>query len=71
MAGSINSFNEYVWKPIVTETLKLTLKTIVTVETEQEAIRVKEWCKVNGHGVKLFENNRDPFYDRWVCSISQ
>jgi hypothetical protein len=71
MAGSINNFNEYVWKPIVAETLKLTLKTIVTVETEQEAKRVKEWCKVNGHSVKLFENNRDPFYDRWVCSISR
>jgi hypothetical protein len=69
MAGSINNFNEYIWKAIVEETLKLTVKTLVTVETEKEAGRVKGWCIAKGREVKLFENNRDAFYDRWVCSI--
>jgi hypothetical protein len=70
MAGSMNDFNEYVWKPIVEETLKLTVETLVTVETEKEAERVKRWCLAAGREVKLFENNRDAFYDRWVCSIT-
>jgi hypothetical protein len=70
MAGSINDFNEYVWRPIVEETLKLTFETLVTVETEKEAKRVKGWCIAKGRSVELFENNRDAFYDRWVCSIS-
>ncbi|MGD0817131.1 MAG: hypothetical protein ABR986_01880 [Methanomassiliicoccales archaeon] len=69
MAGSINNFNEYIWKAIVEETLKLTVKTLVTVETEKEAGRVKVWCIAKGREVELFENNRDAFYDRWVCSI--
>jgi hypothetical protein len=71
MAGSINDFNEYIWKVIVHETLKLTAETIVTVETEKEAVRVKGWCTAKGRDVRSFENNRDPFYDRWVCSIRQ
>jgi hypothetical protein len=70
MAGSINNFNEYIWKAIVDETIKLTDAIIVTVETEKEAERVKGWCASIGKIVKMFENNRDPFYDRWVCSIS-
>ncbi len=71
MAGSINNFNEYIWKAIFDETLKLTVKTLVTVETEKEAVRVKGWCTGRHLDVKVFENNRDAFYDRWVCSISQ
>ncbi len=70
MAGSINNFNEYVWKAIVQETLKLTSMTLITVETKNEAERVKGWCVPKGRDVNLFENDRDPFYDRWVCSIS-
>jgi hypothetical protein len=70
MAGSMNDFNEYVWRPIVEETLRLTGETLVTVETEKEAERVKRWCVAQGREVRMFENNRDPFYDRWVCVIS-
>jgi hypothetical protein len=70
MAGSLNNFNEYVWKAIVGETLKLTIETLVTVETRQEAERVKGWAAAKDRDVKLFENDRDAFYDRWVCSIS-
>ena len=70
MAGTINNFNEYVWRAILGETLKLTVETLVTVETQKEAERVKGWCTAKGRVVNLFENNRDAFYDRWVCSIS-
>jgi hypothetical protein len=70
MAGSMNDFNEYVWRPIVEETLRLTGETLVTVETEKEAERVKRWCLAQGREVRMFENHRDPFYDRWVCVIS-
>jgi hypothetical protein len=70
MAGSVNNFNEYVWKAIVEATLELTVETLVTVETRGEAERVKGWCLTKGRSVDLFENDRDPFYDRWVCSIS-
>ena len=69
MAGSINDFNEYVWKVIFDETLKLTKEVLVTVETENEANRVKGWGAARGRKVELFENDRDPFYDRWVCSL--
>jgi hypothetical protein len=69
MAGSVNDFNEYVWKAIAEETLKLTPETLVTLETEKEAVRVKGWFASKGLKVELFENCRDPFYDRWVCSI--
>lgn len=70
MAGSVNDFNEYVWRPIVEETLKLTCETLVTVETQREAERVVRWCNAQGREVRMFENNRDPFYDRWVVTIS-
>ena len=70
MAGSINDFNEHTWRSITEETLKLTAKTLVTLETEKEAERVKRWCIAKGRTVDLFENNRDAFYDRWVCSIT-
>jgi hypothetical protein len=69
MAGSINNFNEYVWRAIFDETLKLTEEALVTVETEKEAERVKGWATAKGRKVDMFENDRDPFYDRWVCSI--
>jgi hypothetical protein len=48
----------------------LTCETLVTVETEKEAERVRRWCVAQGREVRMFENNRDPFYDRWVCTIS-
>ncbi len=70
MAGTLNNFNEHVWKAIVWETLKLTAETLISVETQQEAERVKGWAVAKNREVRLFENNRDAFYDRWVCSIS-
>lgn len=70
MAGSINDFNEYLWRAITEETLKLTEVTLVTVETKKEAERVKGWGVAKGRKVDVFENDRDAFYDRWVCSVN-
>jgi hypothetical protein len=70
MAGSINDFNAHMWKMIVYELLVLTEDTLATVGTEKEAELVRLWCLGKGRKVEVFENERDPFYDRWVISSS-
>jgi hypothetical protein len=42
---------------------------LITVGTEAEAARVKGWCA--GRDVEVFENRRDPIYDRWCCVARQ
>jgi hypothetical protein len=64
MAGKIAEFNSFLWKQIIQRTLLLSETTLITVETEMEARMVEPWCE--GRKVKVFENERDPFYDRWV-----
>jgi hypothetical protein len=64
MAGKIAEFNSFLWKQIIEKTLKLSKRTLVTVETEMEARAIVPWCA--GRKVEVFENERDPFYDRWV-----
>lgn len=65
MAGKIGEYNSFLWRGIIQETLALSRETLITVETKEEAEMVKSWCKP-GRKVELFENERDPFYDRWV-----
>jgi len=67
MAGEIYSYNAGLWKPIVTGLLALTDEALITVGTEAEAARVEEWCAGEGRDVRVFENGRDPIYDRWCC----
>lgn len=67
MAGEIYTYNTDLWKPIVTELLSLTDETLITLGTEAEAARVREWCTGQGREVEVFENQRDPIYDRWCC----
>jgi hypothetical protein len=64
MAGKIGDFNSFLWKQIIERTLQLSENTLITVETEMEARMVEPWC--GGRKVEVFENERDPFYDRWV-----
>jgi len=64
MAGKIGDFNSFLWKQIIQQTLLLSKTTLITVETEMEARMVGPWC--DGRKVEVFENTRDPFYDRWV-----
>ena len=67
MAGEIYSYNTGLWEPIITGLLALTDETLITVGTEAEAARVEGWCKEEGRDTEVFENQRDPIYDRWCC----
>lgn len=69
MAGTINDFTASMWKLILEELLALSSETLVTVETEREADMVSSWAREVDSTVEKFENDRDPFYDRWVCLI--
>jgi len=66
MAGNISNFTAPMWKAILGELFALTQESLITVETRQEAEMVKLWALGDGKKVELFENERDPFYDRWV-----
>jgi hypothetical protein len=66
MAGSINDFNGFIWKQVTEQMLTLCQKLLVTTETENEAKMVLGWCKAFGRGGRMLENQRDPFYDRWI-----
>jgi hypothetical protein len=64
MAGKITDFNSFLWRQIIKQTLDLSKSTLVTVETEREARMVAPWCEKRK--VEVYENDKDPFYDRWV-----
>ena len=70
MAGSISTHTAYIWKDIIEELIEQCQNIIVTVESVQEAGIVKEWAELSGRKTKLMENERDGFYDHWVCLIS-
>ena len=67
MAGEIYSYNAGLWEAIIAALLALTDETLVTVGTEAEAARVEGWCTGQGRDAEVFENRRDPLYDRWCC----
>ena len=67
MAGEIYSYNTDLWESIITGLLALTDETLITVGTEAEAARVEGWCREEGRSAEVFENQRDPIYDRWCC----
>jgi hypothetical protein len=67
MAGEIYSYNASLWEGIITGLLNLTGEALITVGTEAEAARVEGWCAGQGQDAGVFENRRDPIYDRWCC----
>ena len=67
MAGEIYSYNAALWKSILTGLLALTDATLITVGTEAEAALVEGWCTEEERDTEVFENRRDPLYDRWCC----
>lgn len=68
MVGEIYSYNTALWRSIIANLLALTDETLITVGTEKEAARVEEWCtREGGRTTEVFENRRDPLYDRWCC----
>jgi hypothetical protein len=69
MFGEIHEFNAGMWEQITTELIMLTDRSLITTGTEQEAVRISQWAHTCGVQTAIFENKRDPIYDRWVCSI--
>lgn len=67
MFGQMYNYTKDVWQPIVEELAGVTEKTMITVATEEEAGWVKEWAAGVDRSLEIFENERDPIYDRWVC----
>ena len=69
MAGTIVDQTGPMWREILVQMMTLTDESLVTVETEKEVNMVRSWAKSELLNTKVFENERDPFYDRWVCLI--
>jgi hypothetical protein len=67
MLGAVYPFTADLWHQIVDELLYLTRETVITVGTAPEQHLVREWCEEQGRTVEVFENERDPIYDRFVC----
>lgn len=67
MMGTIRSFDSGVWEKITLELLALSEETLVTVATEEEARMIAAWCRSVGREPEVWESDRDPLYDRWIC----
>ncbi|HJJ48520.1 MAG TPA: hypothetical protein O0X39_06000 [Methanocorpusculum sp.] len=67
MFGQMYNYTKDVWQPIVEELAGITEKTLITVATREEAEWVCEWAEGVGRKLSVYENERDPIYDRWVC----
>ncbi len=70
MFGEIHEFNAGMWEQITKELIMLTDRCLITTGTEQEAVRISQWARTSEAHTEIFENTRDPIYDRWVCSIA-
>lgn len=69
MAGDINVGNTWIWQRIFEQVLLIADQVMVTVGSQEEADTLRSWAEAKGRSPKVFENERDPFYDRWVCSV--
>jgi len=71
MFGEIHAFNAEMWEQITRELIMLTDRCLITTGTEPEAVHIREWARSCEAQAEIFENTRDPIYDRWVCSITR
>jgi hypothetical protein len=69
MAGDINVGNTWIWQRIFGQVLELADQVMITVASEEEAEVLRGWAEQIGRKCRVFENTRDPFYDRWVCAL--
>jgi hypothetical protein len=69
MAGEIYSHNADLWEQIIVDLMQIVDEALITVGKRDEAELVKEWCTEPGRSVEIFENERDPIYDRWCCIV--
>jgi hypothetical protein len=71
MMGDINAFTQDLWQLLVTELFSLTDKTLITVGKQSEADLIRTWGEAQNRTVEVWENPKDPTYDRWVCAARQ
>ncbi len=67
MMGEINMHSQELWQMLAGQIFSLADNVIITVGTEVEAGLVKDWGEKMGRKITVFENPKDPLYDRWVC----
>lgn len=71
MAGAIGTSSENIWRDILGQLLLLTEEVLITTGNREEILKVRDWITERGWSPEVFENPRDPFYDRWVCSAKR
>lgn len=71
MAGTIDHTATWYWELIIEQLLVISDRVLVTVGMEKESEFVAKWATERGRAVEVVENERDPFYDRWVCLIEK
>lgn len=69
MLGEIQPFNEDIWAEIISAICSVSEKALLTVGTKPEADLISEWLDDAGINHTIREHDRDPIYDRWVCSV--
>lgn len=69
MLGAIDAFNASMWEQIVTSLVSLADDILLTMNTEQEAIRVGTWGSEHGCKISIDEHTMDPIFDRWICRL--
>jgi len=67
MLGEIHSFGIDLWEELVMVLFDLCEEALITVGTERESGLIREWGASVDRKIEVFENERDPIYDRWVC----
>ncbi|WP_304839947.1 hypothetical protein [Methanocalculus sp.] len=67
MLGEIHSCESELWEELVMFLFDLCDEALITVGTESESALITEWAASCGRMIEVFENERDPIYDRWVC----
>jgi hypothetical protein len=67
MLGEIHTFESELWEELVMVLFDLCDEALITVGTEPESLLIAEWGASCGRTIEIFENDRDPIYDRWVC----
>ena len=67
MMGEINPHTRELWQQLAGQVFSLAEDVILTVGTEPEAELVRTWGEEIGRSVSVYENPKDPIYDRWVC----
>jgi len=69
MFGELQLFNHDIWSEIISGVCAVSERVMITVGTEPEAGIIKGWMNSGGYEPEIWENDHDPIYDRWICSI--